>query len=148
MRLLVGIKRQIKKTFRALGAEAEDAGKYMGHITTKTVGSIGHSVEYAVEHVADQTRTAIEHKVERTIGQVEDKLYAQIRKAAPGAMLLGIGITTATISILLLSIVVAQLLTDVLHLPAWAAYLTVSGILAVLSLILIQRGRKRLLADY
>lgn len=143
----MGWKRDVKKGFIDIGSSIEDAGKYVGHVTTMAARSVGHTVEHTVDRVTDQARTAVEDKVEQTIEQVQDRISKEVAKATPGVMLLGIGMTIAAISGLLFSLVVVQVLTDIAHLPLWAAYLVVSIVLGVISLVLVQQGRSRLFSN-
>lgn len=140
----MGWKRKLKNSFTVASGNALDVGKYVEHMAIKAVDSVGHSVEHAVDRVVHQAHSAIEAKVEHTIEHVQEHIQQEVYKAAPGIMLLGIGITIAAISSFLFSLVVVQVLTEVVQLPSWAAYLVVSTILAAISFVLIQQGRGRL----
>jgi Flp pilus assembly protein TadB len=140
-------KRDVKKAFIGIGSSIEDAGKYVGYVTAKSAKSAGHTVEHAVDRVTDQARMAVEDKVERAVEQVQDRISKEVAKATPGIMLLGIGMTIAAISVLLFSLVVVQVLTNIAHLPLWAAYLVVSIVLAIISFVLVQQGQSRLSSD-
>jgi len=138
------VKKHFDKSLGTISKGVEEIGSLVGHVTANTTSSIGHSVEHAVDRLTDQTHSMVESKVEQTLQQVQGRIYQEVSRAAPGALLLGVGIMVAAISCLLFSFFIINVLTDIVHLPSWVAYLMLSILLGTVSLVLIQQGRKRL----
>jgi hypothetical protein len=121
-----------------------DAGKFLGHAVTKTYAAVGDGVEGVMDNVRDRTYALIEGEVEHIVEHARQKIDDEVTKLVPGVVFLACGMVIVAISGVLLSFACVHLLTTIFDLPPWAAYLLLSGILALAGISLVFYGRARL----
>jgi hypothetical protein len=72
------------------------------------------------------------------------EISGEFRKTTRGVISLGIGIGIAAVGGLLLILMLVHLLQALTALPLWACYAIVGGLLAIMGVVLLVIGKKRL----
>lgn len=115
-------------------------GKELAPERTMEPDTHDQTIRSLIRGILADLRTLI--RDELALARVEMKEHAGRARAA--AVSLGVAVAALVFGVVFLLVAAATALSDVLTWPVWAGFLVVAGVLALVGLVMLSSGRRRL----